>query len=242
MDTALWLVAITFLTVGYGDVSPKTTCGKAVCLFTGVMVIVLHAERMAEVQRKCRSYLPSSALVPHQTTTKTKRSAAVFLFLCGFCCLLTHLRVDSICLFYFIAQGSAASPAVPNHCFRLLRSVSVPLEQLFPIFFFFPVSLKSTSLLQDLHCISAVNLFFVLLDIHTVLTGHCCNRKATAQVKDLGGTRPRREQSVCILGRCSVLTERLRGVWCFCWVTMFHWTFWPEVTFFFESFIYLVFF
>lgn len=38
MDTALWLIAITFLTVGYGDVSPKTSCGKAVCLFTGVMV------------------------------------------------------------------------------------------------------------------------------------------------------------------------------------------------------------
>ncbi|KAM9352836.1 intermediate conductance calcium-activated potassium channel protein 4 [Symphorus nematophorus] len=38
MDTALWLIAITFLTVGYGDVAPKTTCGKAVCLFTGVML------------------------------------------------------------------------------------------------------------------------------------------------------------------------------------------------------------
>ncbi|KAJ3598225.1 hypothetical protein NHX12_001736, partial [Muraenolepis orangiensis] len=37
MDTALWLVAITFLTVGYGDVSPETSCGKAVCLLTGVM-------------------------------------------------------------------------------------------------------------------------------------------------------------------------------------------------------------
>ncbi|XP_030641210.1 intermediate conductance calcium-activated potassium channel protein 4 [Chanos chanos] len=38
IDTALWLVAITFLTVGYGDVSPKTSCGKMVCLFTGVMM------------------------------------------------------------------------------------------------------------------------------------------------------------------------------------------------------------
>ncbi|XP_062847707.1 intermediate conductance calcium-activated potassium channel protein 4 [Trichomycterus rosablanca] len=38
MGTALWLIAITFLTVGYGDVSPKTSCGKVVCLFTGVMV------------------------------------------------------------------------------------------------------------------------------------------------------------------------------------------------------------
>ncbi|XP_076594049.1 intermediate conductance calcium-activated potassium channel protein 4 isoform X1 [Chaetodon auriga] len=38
MDTALWLIAITFLTVGYGDVAPHTSCGKAVCLFTGVML------------------------------------------------------------------------------------------------------------------------------------------------------------------------------------------------------------
>lgn len=38
MDVALWLIAITFLTVGYGDVSPNTPCGKAVCLLTGVMV------------------------------------------------------------------------------------------------------------------------------------------------------------------------------------------------------------
>lgn len=38
MNTALWLIAITFLTVGYGDVSPNTGCGKVVCLFTGVMV------------------------------------------------------------------------------------------------------------------------------------------------------------------------------------------------------------
>ncbi|XP_018542786.1 intermediate conductance calcium-activated potassium channel protein 4 isoform X4 [Lates calcarifer] len=38
METALWLIAITFLTVGYGDVAPTTSCGKAVCLFTGVML------------------------------------------------------------------------------------------------------------------------------------------------------------------------------------------------------------
>uniref|UniRef100_A0A669D1N3 Potassium intermediate/small conductance calcium-activated channel, subfamily N, member 4 n=2 Tax=Oreochromis TaxID=8139 RepID=A0A669D1N3_ORENI len=49
MDTALWLIAITFLTVGYGDVAPKTNCGKAVCLFTGVMI--RHAA--ANVLREC---------------------------------------------------------------------------------------------------------------------------------------------------------------------------------------------
>eukprot|EP00066_Takifugu_rubripes_P003509 XP_003966122.2 PREDICTED: intermediate conductance calcium-activated potassium channel protein 4-like isoform X2 [Takifugu rubripes] len=51
MDTALWLVAITFLTVGYGDVSPQTTCGKAVCLFTGVMGVACTAMLVAVVTK-----------------------------------------------------------------------------------------------------------------------------------------------------------------------------------------------
>ncbi|KAM8734374.1 intermediate conductance calcium-activated potassium channel protein 4 isoform 3-T3 [Acanthopagrus schlegelii] len=51
MDTALWLIAITFLTVGYGDVSPCTTCGKAVCLFTGVMGVACTAMLVAVVTK-----------------------------------------------------------------------------------------------------------------------------------------------------------------------------------------------
>ncbi|XP_022617655.1 intermediate conductance calcium-activated potassium channel protein 4 isoform X4 [Seriola dumerili] len=52
MDTALWLIAITFLTVGYGDVSPSTSCGKAVCLFTGVMGVACTAMLVAVVTKK----------------------------------------------------------------------------------------------------------------------------------------------------------------------------------------------
>lgn len=75
MDTALWLVAITFLTVGYGDVSPKTTCGKAVCLFTGVMVIVPGVEKNTEKQQKCRSSLlfPSALQSPKPNRDHNKR-------------------------------------------------------------------------------------------------------------------------------------------------------------------------
>ncbi|KAM3613608.1 uncharacterized protein V6R79_002257 [Siganus canaliculatus] len=51
MDTALWLIAITFLTVGYGDVSPKTTCGKAVCLLSGVMGVACTAMLVAVVTK-----------------------------------------------------------------------------------------------------------------------------------------------------------------------------------------------
>ncbi|XP_041649290.1 intermediate conductance calcium-activated potassium channel protein 4 isoform X1 [Cheilinus undulatus] len=51
MNTALWLIAITFLTVGYGDVAPKTSCGKAVCLFTGVMGVACTAMLVAVVNK-----------------------------------------------------------------------------------------------------------------------------------------------------------------------------------------------
>ncbi|KAM9310366.1 intermediate conductance calcium-activated potassium channel protein 4 isoform 2-T2 [Pholidichthys leucotaenia] len=52
MSTALWLIAITFLTVGYGDVAPSTSCGKAVCLFTGVMGVACTAMLVAVVTEK----------------------------------------------------------------------------------------------------------------------------------------------------------------------------------------------
>ncbi|XP_065117041.1 intermediate conductance calcium-activated potassium channel protein 4 isoform X1 [Paramisgurnus dabryanus] len=52
MDTALWLIAITFLTVGYGDVSPHTSCGKLVCLFTGVMGVACTAMLVAVMTKK----------------------------------------------------------------------------------------------------------------------------------------------------------------------------------------------
>ncbi|KAM9806672.1 small conductance calcium-activated potassium channel protein 2 isoform 3-T3 [Syngnathus typhle] len=52
METALWLIAITFLTVGYGDVAPNTRCGKSVCLFTGVMGVACTAMLVAVVTKK----------------------------------------------------------------------------------------------------------------------------------------------------------------------------------------------
>ncbi|XP_034467253.1 intermediate conductance calcium-activated potassium channel protein 4 isoform X3 [Hippoglossus hippoglossus] len=52
IDTSLWLIAITFLTVGYGDVAPTTSCGKVVCLFTGVMGVACTAMLVAVVTKK----------------------------------------------------------------------------------------------------------------------------------------------------------------------------------------------
>src|SRR6218665_1709929 len=35
---SMWLIAITFLSVGYGDIVPNTYCGRAITVCTGVMV------------------------------------------------------------------------------------------------------------------------------------------------------------------------------------------------------------
>lgn len=37
---AMWLISITFLSIGYGDMVPHTYCGKGVCLLTGIMVSI----------------------------------------------------------------------------------------------------------------------------------------------------------------------------------------------------------
>ncbi|MEQ2163071.1 Small conductance calcium-activated potassium channel protein 1 [Goodea atripinnis] len=34
---ALWMVSVTFLSIGYGDVVPHTYCGRSICLLTGIM-------------------------------------------------------------------------------------------------------------------------------------------------------------------------------------------------------------
>jgi hypothetical protein len=35
---SMWLIAITFLSVGYGDIVPNTYCGRGIAVCTGVMV------------------------------------------------------------------------------------------------------------------------------------------------------------------------------------------------------------
>jgi Ion channel. len=35
---AMWLIAITFLSVGFGDIVPNTYCGRGIAVTTGIMV------------------------------------------------------------------------------------------------------------------------------------------------------------------------------------------------------------
>ncbi|NXK56910.1 KCNN2 protein, partial [Chauna torquata] len=57
---AMWLISITFLSIGYGDMVPHTYCGKGVCLLTGIMVSTLGAGGGCE-HRLCRCPHPCAA-------------------------------------------------------------------------------------------------------------------------------------------------------------------------------------
>jgi len=35
---SMWLIAITFLSVGYGDIVPNTYCGRAIAVCSGIVV------------------------------------------------------------------------------------------------------------------------------------------------------------------------------------------------------------
>lgn len=39
---AMWLIAITFLSVGFGDIVPNTYCGRGIAVSTGIMVSYLQ--------------------------------------------------------------------------------------------------------------------------------------------------------------------------------------------------------
>ena len=51
MLNTMWLIAITFLSVGYGDIVPNTYCGRGIAVTTGMMVSsqsVLQSVRQSE--------------------------------------------------------------------------------------------------------------------------------------------------------------------------------------------------
>lgn len=123
----------------------------------------------------------------------------------------------------------------------LLHSVSVPLEQLFPIFFlphFAKVhfSPPEFALYLGSNWEAHYKSLFAVLNIHMVLTGHRCNRKEQRpKSRILAVPGPGVNRVSVYLGAVQS-SQNVYGVRCFCWVTMFRWTLWPEVTFFVESF------
>lgn len=124
---------------------------------------------------------PTSALVPNQTTTKTKRSVAVFLFPLWFFAVfsLTYAWIPSVC---FISLLRVLLRVL---LFRIISFVCFVLflfrwSNFFLLFFFLPYfaevhfSPPGFALYLSSHWEAHRKSLFVLLNIHTVLTGHCC--------------------------------------------------------------------
>ena len=38
MFNSMWMIIVTFLSIGYGDIVPNTHCGRVIAVCTGVMV------------------------------------------------------------------------------------------------------------------------------------------------------------------------------------------------------------
>ncbi|EGT42164.1 hypothetical protein CAEBREN_30148, partial [Caenorhabditis brenneri] len=49
---SIWLVAITFLSVGYGDIVPKTYCGRSMAIVTGILGTCASSMVVAVIARK----------------------------------------------------------------------------------------------------------------------------------------------------------------------------------------------
>lgn len=49
---SMWLIAITFLAIGYGDIVPNTYCGRAICVASGLMGVSCTATMVAVLARK----------------------------------------------------------------------------------------------------------------------------------------------------------------------------------------------
>lgn len=76
----MWLIAITFLSVGYGDIVPNTYCGRGIAVTTGIMGAGCTALLVAVVSRKLELTRAEkhvhNFMMDTQLTKRLKNSAA----------------------------------------------------------------------------------------------------------------------------------------------------------------------
>lgn len=61
----MWLIAITFLSVGFGDIVPNTYCGRGIAVSTGIMVSSLQTNFMTVCVdwHNLTNFLPKKSLI-----------------------------------------------------------------------------------------------------------------------------------------------------------------------------------
>ncbi|CAJ0574417.1 unnamed protein product, partial [Mesorhabditis spiculigera] len=77
---SLWMIAVTFLSVGYGDIVPHTYCGKTMAVITGIMGTCTSSMVVAVIARKLELSRAEkhvhNFMMETQLTKKLKHSAA----------------------------------------------------------------------------------------------------------------------------------------------------------------------
>uniref|UniRef100_A0AC35GHM3 Calmodulin-binding domain-containing protein n=1 Tax=Panagrolaimus sp. PS1159 TaxID=55785 RepID=A0AC35GHM3_9BILA len=77
---SLWMIAITFLSVGYGDVVPNTYCGRGVAVITGILGTCTSSMVVAVIARKLELSRAEkhvhNFMIDTQLTKQLKHSAA----------------------------------------------------------------------------------------------------------------------------------------------------------------------
>ena len=98
----MWLIAITFLSVGFGDIVPNTYCGRGIAVSTGVMVsqgsrLKAQGSRPSQVRSgpgPCTLYpVPCTPAVGAQNETKPIASTVKN--------LSRHFDDNSVANFYY---------------------------------------------------------------------------------------------------------------------------------------------
>ena len=51
-SNSLWMIIVTFLGVGYGDLVPNTYCGRAIAILSGIMGVSTSSMVVAVIARK----------------------------------------------------------------------------------------------------------------------------------------------------------------------------------------------
>ncbi|KAK7114899.1 hypothetical protein V1264_000880 [Littorina saxatilis] len=79
LENAMWMSAITFLTVGYGDVTPKSECGRVTAVVTGLLGVgstALLVAVLAQKLEQSRSEKYVHSFVSRVTLDKVHKHAA----------------------------------------------------------------------------------------------------------------------------------------------------------------------
>lgn len=112
---SMWLIAITFLSVGFGDIVPNTYCGRGIAVSTGIMVSKNKpSENFIIRNNNCReiSFFLS-------TTCKSKK---FFIFLFLFLISLHAILLLFVFIFYQGAGCTAFLVALLSRKLELTRA------------------------------------------------------------------------------------------------------------------------